>query len=61
MQEAIAATELVTLKTEAAPFRPERVVLVARLQAVDVSMRVLVAAMAKTNVLAAPPVARSTF
>jgi hypothetical protein len=53
MQEAIAATELVTLKIEAAPFRPELVDLVARLQAVDVSMRALIAAMAKTNVLTA--------
>jgi hypothetical protein len=50
----MAAAELVTLQIEAAPFRPELVDLIARLQAVDDSMRVLVAAMAKTNVLTAP-------
>ena len=58
MQEAIAATELVTLKIEAVALRPELVKLVERLRGVDVALRVVVAAMIKTNVLAAAPVPR---
>jgi hypothetical protein len=48
MQEVIAVAELLILKIEAGAVRPELVDLIARLRAVDRSMRILAAAMVKT-------------
>ena len=54
MQEAIAATEFATLRIEAAPLRPELDDLIERLRGIDAALRVVVAAMPKTNMLAPP-------